>query len=71
MSAKAAGIADTVGTLQPGMHADLVVLGADPTIDIANTITVRAVMKAGRYHERPRPMPTPPGARPPSGLTSR
>jgi imidazolonepropionase-like amidohydrolase len=36
-----------VGTLEPGKLADLVVLGADPTADIANVETVRYVMRGG------------------------
>ena len=65
VSARALGMSDSLGTLAPGKKADLVVLAADPSVDIANTITVVAVMKAGRLYERPRPMNTPPGARPP------
>ena len=65
VNARALGISDSVGTLAPGMIADLVVLDADPSVDIANTITVSAVMKAGRLFRRERPMPTPPTARSP------
>jgi imidazolonepropionase-like amidohydrolase len=71
VSARALGIADSVGTIVAGKRADLVVLAADPSVDIANTITVVGVMKAGRYHVRERPMPTPPGARSPVSPPSR
>lgn len=57
--------ADSLGTLEPGKVADLVVLSADPTADIANTQTVVSVMRAGRMYARTRPMPTPPKARAP------
>ena len=66
VSARALGIGDSVGTVAPGKRADLVVLAADPSVDIANTITVIGTMKAGRYYPRERPMSTPPGARSPS-----
>ena len=65
VGARALGMSDSLGILAPGKKADLVVLSADPTVDIANTMSVVAVMKAGRMHERPRPMPLPPGARRP------
>lgn len=64
--ARALGIADSMGTLVQGMRADLVVLGANPETDIANTQTVISVMKAGVLYERSRPMSTPPFARPAS-----
>jgi imidazolonepropionase-like amidohydrolase len=57
--------ADSLGTIEPGKVADLVVLAADPTADIANTETVVAVMRAGRMHTRSSPMRTPPRARAP------
>lgn len=57
--------ADSLGTVEPGKVADLVVLAADPTADIANTQTVVSVMRAGRMYARTRPMPTPPLARAP------
>lgn len=35
------------GTLEPGKHASLVVLDADPTVDIANTRTISSVWHRG------------------------
>ncbi|MDE3151098.1 MAG: amidohydrolase family protein [Gemmatimonadota bacterium] len=52
-AAWAIGIADSVGTLAPGKAADLVLLGADPAVNIANTRDVRLVMQGGRV-VRPR-----------------
>ncbi|MDE3151569.1 MAG: amidohydrolase family protein, partial [Gemmatimonadota bacterium] len=52
-AAWAIGIADSVGTLAPGKAADLVLLGADPTANIAHTRDVRLVMQGGRM-VRPR-----------------
>jgi len=39
---------DDVGTLEPGSHADLVVLEGDPTTDIGAVREVRTVLKGGR-----------------------
>ncbi|HEY0038394.1 MAG TPA: amidohydrolase family protein [Longimicrobium sp.] len=46
------GMAGDYGTVEPGKVADLVVLRADPTVDIRNTRSVRYIVKAGRVHER-------------------
>ena len=48
VDAKALGIADDRGTIEPGKRADLVVLRKDPLEDIANTLSIEAVYKAGR-----------------------
>jgi imidazolonepropionase-like amidohydrolase len=42
------GLADSVGTIEPGKVADLVLLDADPLADIANTRRIRAVVLRGR-----------------------
>jgi imidazolonepropionase-like amidohydrolase len=65
VGARAMGLGDSVGTIEVGKRADLVVLSADPSRDIANTMSVVGVMKAGIYHERTRPLTPPPGARRP------
>jgi len=50
VSAMAVGQAAHRGTIAPGMAADLVVLGADPTSDVRNVRKVVAVMKDGRVY---------------------
>ena len=45
--ARAMGREGDLGTLERGKHADLVVLGADPTADIRNVEDVRWVMRDG------------------------
>jgi imidazolonepropionase-like amidohydrolase len=47
--ARALGILGEVGTLEARKRADLVVLAADPTVKIANTRSIRAVMQNGRW----------------------
>lgn len=47
IAAEALGIDSSFGTLQPGKVADLVVLTADPSKDIANTKKIEWVMKQG------------------------
>jgi len=47
VSAAAVGLQDR-GVIAPGKVADLVVLSADPTADIANTRAIHWVMKGGR-----------------------
>ena len=38
---------DRLGTVSPGKLADLVILNADPTIDIRNTRQILAVVRGG------------------------
>lgn len=45
--AQAIGIQDRVGVIQPGFDADLVLLGADPAVDIRNTRNIVSVIKGG------------------------
>jgi len=52
VGAAATGQAETRGTLAPGMRADLVVLTADPSVDIRNTTKIAFVVKDGRVLER-------------------
>lgn len=63
--ARALGIADSTGTIAVGKWADLVVLRADPSLDIRNTQTVRAVLRGGVLHTRTAEWQVPPGAEPP------
>jgi hypothetical protein len=46
------GMADSLGTVQPGRLADLVLLDADPLADIRNTRRIRAVIANGRLLDR-------------------
>ena len=50
--ARAAGIEDTHGTIQPGKAADLVVLAKDPTEDIRALRSVVLVIKNGKQYPR-------------------
>ena len=43
------GATDSLGSVQPGKLADLVLLGANPLADIRNTRSIRAVSLAGRW----------------------
>jgi len=43
---------NSLGRLAPGRLADLVLLDANPLVDIRNTTTIRAVVANGRYYDR-------------------
>jgi imidazolonepropionase-like amidohydrolase len=45
--ARAMGLQDEIGTIEKGKAADLLVVGADPSSDIANLRRVRQVMRGG------------------------
>jgi imidazolonepropionase-like amidohydrolase len=47
-AAQALGVADQIGTIEPGKLADLTFLGGDPLMDIRNTRDVKRVMRGGR-----------------------
>jgi Tol biopolymer transport system component len=49
--AEAIGLAQDLGSLEPGKLADLIVLDKNPLDDIRNTETIRWVMKNGRLYE--------------------
>ena len=49
--ARALGVDDRLGTLEPGKLADLVILAGSPTTDIRNTRNVRMVVKNGVVHD--------------------
>lgn len=51
-AAKILGMEETLGTIQPGKWADLVVLDADPLSDIRNTRKIRTIVQAGRVVDR-------------------
>ena len=45
--ARALGISDQVGTLEQGMLADIVILRANPLVDIRNTLSIELVLQSG------------------------
>jgi imidazolonepropionase-like amidohydrolase len=46
------GLSDTLGTVAEGKIADLVLLDANPLVDIANTRSIAAVIVNGRMHTK-------------------
>ena len=52
IAAEAMGWADRVGTLQPGLFADLIAVEKDPLADITELERVRFVMKGGVVHRK-------------------
>ncbi len=53
--ARALGMEGEVGRIAPGLHADLVILDADPLADVGNLAKVYRVVKGGVVHD-PRPL---------------
>ena len=51
-SAEHMGMQDSLGTIEPGKLADLVLLDADPLRDIANTTRIVGVFRRGEYLDR-------------------
>jgi hypothetical protein len=52
--ARALHATDSLGTVEAGKVADLVLLDADPLVDVWNTRLIRAVVANGRYFDRTR-----------------
>jgi imidazolonepropionase-like amidohydrolase len=51
-AAESLGVLNRTGTIEVGKSADLVLLDADPLIDIRNTAKVAGVMRSGRFRDR-------------------
>ena len=49
--ARAMGREDEIGTIEAGKIADLVIVGEDPTEDIANMRRIEGVIRAGTFHD--------------------
>jgi imidazolonepropionase-like amidohydrolase len=47
-TAQTLGIGETMGTIEPGKRADMVILDADPLADIANTERISEVIQQGK-----------------------
>jgi imidazolonepropionase-like amidohydrolase len=58
-SAEAVGAENLLGSLEPGKLADVVLLDANPLVDIANALTVWRVVAGGRVFAEPQPQATP------------
>jgi imidazolonepropionase-like amidohydrolase len=54
LSAEFLGMQVKRGTVETGKEADLLLLDADPLVDVANTRRIAAVVVAGRYYSRRR-----------------
>ena len=51
-AAESLGALHRTGTIEVGKAADLVLLDANPLVDIANTKKIVGVMRNGRFHDR-------------------
>jgi imidazolonepropionase-like amidohydrolase len=69
LAAQALGIADSIGTLRPGMVADLIAVEGNPLEDITALRRVRFVMKGGKVYRNAAPHFEPVGLMAPEGVT--
>ena len=51
-AAEFSGMLDSLGTIEPGKLADLVLLDADPLVDIRNVGRIDAVIARGELYDR-------------------
>ncbi len=61
MAAESLNMADRIGTIAPGMQADIIALDGNPVDDITALRRVVFVMKGGKIYKNERPAPKPPG----------
>jgi imidazolonepropionase-like amidohydrolase len=47
-AARYVGMADQIGTLEPGKLADIILLDGDPTLNIYEMLKTKVVLKEGR-----------------------
>jgi imidazolonepropionase-like amidohydrolase len=52
LAAESLGLGDEIGTLAPGLQADIVAVEGNPLDDIATLRRVSFVMKAGKIYKR-------------------
>lgn len=69
LAAQASGIGDSVGTLRPGMVADLIAVEGNPLQDISALRRVRFVMKGGKVYRNAAPRFEPVREVAPAGVT--
>lgn len=50
--ARYSGRSDRLGSVTPGKAADLVLLDADPTLDVRNLRAISGVIRAGHHHDK-------------------
>ena len=51
VNAKGIDLGDTIGTIRPGMEADIIAVDGDPLKDILSLWRVRFVMKGGTVYK--------------------
>jgi imidazolonepropionase-like amidohydrolase len=51
LGAEALGMANEIGSIAPGLHADIIALNGDPLKDITAVRRVAFVMKAGTVYK--------------------
>jgi imidazolonepropionase-like amidohydrolase len=53
VAARVLKLDDRVGTIKPGLHADLIAVAGDPTREIATIRRIQLVMKDGVLYRQP------------------